>query len=51
MADLGLEREVQEGLFSPTLLLWRWGAMEALFVVACLAVHDFAQNVTTFSCG
>ena len=47
VADPGLESEVQEGgLFSPTLLLWGWGAMEALFVVACLTARDFTRNVT-----
>ena len=49
MADPGLEREVQEGgVFSSTFFLWGWGAKKALFVLACLAARDFAQNVIPF---
>ena len=47
--DPGLEREVQGGgPFSPIFFLWGWGAMEALFVLACLAARDFAWNVLPF---
>ena len=49
--DLGLGLKVQgEGPFSPIFFLWGWGAMEALFVGACLTARDFARNVIPFLC-
>ena len=47
--DPGLVREVQGGgPFSLVFFLWEWGAMEAVFVLACLAARDFARNVLPF---
>ena len=47
--DQGLGREVQGGSpFSPIFFLWGWGAIEALFLLAWLAAHDFTRNVIPF---
>ena len=47
--DPGLGREVQGGgPFSLIFFLWGWGAMEALFVLACLTARDFTRNVIPF---